>query len=226
MKKIILLICFVSLLSSCKSDKKEKGNPLTDANQLSTKEKIANAYGFENWKKISQIAFTFNVDKDSDHFERSWNWHPKTNDVTLISGSDTIMYNRKHIDSSSMNADKAFINDKYWLLAPFQLVWDQGTSISEAVKAQAPISKTILNKITLIYSNEGGYTPGDAYDFYFGDDYLIKEWVYRKENSGTPSLTTTWENNQDFNGIILALDHLKSEGSFKLYFSNVKIIFD
>ena len=39
-------------------------------------------------------------------------------------------------------------------------------------------------------------------------------------------LETTWENNQDFNGIILALDHLKSEGPFKLYFSNIKIILD
>ena len=110
----------------------------------------------------SSIAFTFNVDKDSSHFERTWNWHPKTNDVILISGNDTILYNRKHIDSISTNADKAFINDKYWLLAPFQLIWDQGTSISEAIKEEAPISKNILNKITLTYSSEGGYTPGDA----------------------------------------------------------------
>lgn len=76
--------------------------------------------------------------------------------------------------------------------------------------------------MTLTYSNEGGYTPGDAMIFIFGNDYLIKEWVYRKENSDAPSLTTSWENNQDFNGIILALDHLKLEGPFKLNFSNLK----
>ncbi len=223
MKKIATLFCFILLFLSCKSDKKDKGHLINDTSHFSTSEKIANAYGFDNWKNISQIAFTFNVDKDSSHFERSWNWKPKTNDVILITEKDTIIYNRKHIDSLSMNTDRAFINDKYWLLAPFQLLWDQGTSISEVVKEKAPISKNILNKITLTYSSEGGYTPGDAYDFYFGEDYLIKEWVYRKENSETPSLTTTWENNQDFNGIILALNHIKSEGHFKLYFSNIKI---
>lgn len=224
MKKIATLFCLVLLISSCKSDKKEKLNSVTDTSQLSPAEKIANAYGFNNWKKISQISFTFNVDRDSSHFERSWKWHPKTNDVILTSGNDTISYNRKEMDSVSLNADKGFINDKYWLLAPFQLLWDQGASISEVVKEEAPISKNTLNKITLTYASEGGYTPGDAYDFYFGDDFLIKEWVYRKANSDTPSLITTWENNQDFNGIKLALEHIKLDGQLKIYFNNIKIV--
>ena len=81
-----------------------------------------------------------------------------------------------------------------------------------------------MNKITLTYASEGGYTPGDAYDFYFGEDFLIKEWVYRKGNSDEPSLITTWENNQDFNGIKLALEHIKLDGQLKIYFSNIKII--
>ena len=128
------------------------------------------------------------------------------------------------MDSLSINADKGFINDKYWLLAPFQLLWDQTAAISEVVKVEAPISKNTMNKITLTYASEGGYTPGDAYDFYFGEDFLIKEWVYRKGNSDEPSLITTWENNQDFNGIKLALEHIKLDGQLKIYFSNIKII--
>jgi len=128
------------------------------------------------------------------------------------------------MDSLSINADKGFINDKYWLLAPFQLLWDQTAAISEVVKEEAPISKNTMNKITLTYASEGGYTPGDAYDFYFGEDFLIKEWVYRKGNSDEPSLITTWENNQDFNGIKLALEHIKLDGQLKIYFSNIKII--
>jgi len=224
MKKIAALFIFILLFSSCKSDKKEILHPVSDASQLSPAEKIANAYGFSNWEKISQIAFTFNVDRDSSHFERSWEWHPKTNNVMLISGNDTISYNRKDMDSLSINADKGFINDKYWLLAPFQLLWDQTAAISEVVKVEAPISKNTMNKITLTYASEGGYTPGDAYDFYFGEDFLIKEWVYRKGNSDEPSLITTWENNQDFNGIKLALEHIKLDGQLKIYFSNIKII--
>jgi len=219
MKKITLLLLILLTGISCKQNQKNKPK----INTLTIAEKIAQANGFEKWKNVSEIEFTFNVDRDSVHFERTWSWKPKTSDVTLISNKDTISYNRNSIDSLSLNADKSFINDKYWLLAPFQLVWDKGTTISEVIKTEALISKSILNKITLTYPNKGGYTPGDAYDFYFGDDYLIKEWIYRKENSEMPSLISTWENYQDFKGIKLGLTHKKEEDNWKLYFTNVKV---
>ena len=223
MNQTTLLFLLLIIISSCKSDKKENISNIEKTKTFTVAQKIAYAHGYENWKHVSQIDFTFNVDKDSSHSERSWSWNPKTNDVVLLTKKDTIHFNRKNVDSLTMNSDKAFINDKYWLLAPFQLVWDSGTTISEPIKEKAPISKTMLNKITLTYNNNGGYTPGDAYDFYYGDDYLIKEWVFRKGNSKTASLSTTWENYQDFNGIKLALDHSKSEGDWKLHFTNIKV---
>lgn len=221
MKKISCIFSLAILLLACKTDKKET-TPKAEI-VLSTAEKIANSHGFDNWKSVSQIHFTFNVDRDSSHFERSWSWKPKTNDVTLISGADTISYNRKSIDSTSLNADKGFINDKYWLLAPYQLIWDEGTKISKPIKVMAPLSNKEMNKITLMYSNEGGYTPGDAYDFYFEDDYIIKEWIFRQGNSKEPSIITSWENYQNFSGLHIALDHKKSESNWKLYFTDVKV---
>ena len=129
----------------------------------------------------------------------------------------------KTVDSVLLNADRKFINDKYWLLVPFQLMWDKGTTISDVTKEESPIHKTLLNKITITYPNNGGYTPGDAYDLFFDDEVLIKEWIYRHQNQKEPSLVTTWENQQDFNGIKLSLEHVNAEGNFKLYFSNVKV---
>ena len=221
MKKHTLLLALLIMGISCKQNKKTqpKINPLTTA------EKIANAHGIEKWNNVSKIAFTFNVDRDSVHFERSWIWHPKTGNVILTSAKDSISYNRKRMDSTSLGADKSFINDTYWLLAPFHLVWDKGTTISNMVQETAPISKTIMNKITLTYPSKGGYTPGDAYDFYFGDDYLVKEWIYRKGNSKSPSMITSWEDYKDFNGLKIAKEHKKNTGNWKLYFSNVNIEF-
>lgn len=223
MKRYILVLGILITCMSCKQNKKT----LPEIKTLTVAEKIANANGVENWKNVSEIDFTFNVDRDTTHFERSWTWHPKTGDVTLISGKDTMSYTQTSVDSTSLNADKSFINDKYWLLAPFQLVWDKGTTISDLVKEEAPISKTVMNKITLTYPNNGGgYTPGDAYDFYFGDDYLVKEWVYRKGNSTDPSMITSWENYQDFNGLKIAKEHKNPEGNLRLYFTNVEVKFN
>lgn len=219
MKKSLILLVMVSLFFSCK----QKEEPKTIQKKWSTSEKIANANGFENWRNVSELQFTFNVDKDTTHFERSWKWNPKTDDVRMVSGKDTVAYNRTSVDSTSMNADKAFINDKYWLLAPFQLVWDTSATVSETSITEAPISKKQVNKITITYPNEGGYTPGDAYDLYFGDDFIIQEWVYRKGNSEEASMMTTWENYEEFNGIKIAKTHKRPEESWKLHFTNIKV---
>ena len=223
MKKFTCIIICLLLLQTCKSDKSETITASEEIAELTIAEKIANRYGYENWDTIETIKFTFNVDKDSSHFERSWEWYPKTNDVVLKSSTDTLRYNRSKIDSSFINADKAFINDKYWLLTPFNLVWDSGTTISNPEKGIAPLSKKTLNKITLTYSNEGGYTPGDAYDFYYNNDYIIEEWIFRKGNSKEPSMMTTWENNQDINGILVTTSYKKTEDNWELSISDLEI---
>src|SRR5690606_21788943 len=226
--KNLLAILFVStLLFSCNNTKKSQDaveNEQSISNEnLSTAEKIANANGFENWKDVTEIAFTFNVDRADNHFDRSWVWKPKTGDITMMSAKDTVNYNRSKMDTLIMKTDGAFINDKYWLLAPFQLVWDEGTSFSEKENAIAPISKDTLNQLTVVYGNDGGYTPGDAYDFFYGKDFKIKEWNYRQGNSETVSMSTTWEDYENFNGIEIAKTHKDSTGNFKLYFTNISV---
>ncbi|KAA1247153.1 hypothetical protein [Aquimarina sp. RZ0] len=192
--------------------------------KLTVAESIAYANGLEFWKKVSEIRFTFNVDRGKDHFERSWKWKPKTKDVTLYSTKDTISYNRSEMDSILIDADQQFINDKFWLLAPYNLVWDTGTKITTKDIATAPISKERLQKLTILYNDKGGYTPGDAYDFYYDTDFRIKEWVFRKSNTPEPSMITTWEDYTDFNGIKIAKTHINKEGSLKVYFTNIKVI--
>ncbi|MGB5420112.1 hypothetical protein [Algibacter sp.] len=212
MKNLIYICLIIFLFIGCK----QKHETKTPEIYVSAAQKIANAHGFENWKNVSEIQFTF-------FGKRDWIWKPKTKDITLITEKDTISYNRNAMDSLALKADRAFINDKFWLLIPFQLVWDKGTTISEPTREIAPISKIQLNKIIISYNNEGGYTPGDAYDIYFDDNYLIKEWAYRKGNSPESQLINTFENYQDFNGIKIALDHKNAEGDWNLNFNNVKI---
>ena len=212
MKVRSTLVLFILLLTSCKSDKKSAVSAEPDITIL---EKVAFAHGFENWKKVNEISFTFNVDRDSSHFERSWIWKPKSNDVTHMSGNDTLTYQRSSMDSTAFKVNAGFINDRYWLLAPFNLIWDSNNFSYEHSKEEiAPISQESMHKLTIVYGNEGGYTPGDAYDFYLGDDFLIREWVFRKANQSEPSMTTTWENYLNTQGFKFALDHKKEDGKF------------
>ncbi|MEX0996183.1 MAG: hypothetical protein WDZ45_03955 [Flavobacteriaceae bacterium] len=221
MKKIALLILILITTLSCKN---KTDKPISEKEPLTLPEMIAFAHGMEHWEQVEELKFTFNVDRGENHSERSWSWKPKTDDVTLYSSDDTIQYNRKNLDSLSLPADRAFINDKYWLLAPFNLVWDEGTSFTQKDSVTAPISNKTMQQLTITYGDEGGYTPGDAYDFFFENDFMIKEWIFRKGNDTVPSVITTWEDYKDFNGIKIATMHQNPEGTFKLYFTNIEVI--
>ena len=235
MKTAILIILIGLIFTECK----EKTDPYKtqiapNITKNTTKEEnknflltvadsIANTYGYEYWKNISEIQFTFNVDRANTHLERSWIWKPKTQEVTLVTEVDTIRYQRNQIDSTQLETDQAFINDKFWLLAPFHLIWDKNTIIDKQTRTIAPISGNELNKITLTYGKEGGYTPGDAYDFFYDEHWIIKEWIFRKGNAEKPSIITTWEDPKIVNNIRFSTMYQNSEGSFKLYFTDIAL---
>lgn len=230
--KILYILPFVILcFASCKNEPTKQTEetreliPAQDANPtLSEAEMIAMKHGLENWKDVEHIEFTFNVDRGGQNVaKRSWSWKPKTGDVIMTQGDQIVQYNRATVDSTSMRADQGFINDKFWLLSPYQMVWDEGTTITVQDTATAPLSQKPSKMLTVLYGDEGGYTPGDAYDFYYNDDFIIQEWVFRKGNSENASMTTTFEGYSDFNGLQIATEHMDAIGSFKLYFTDIKV---
>ncbi len=209
-----VLMLIAAITFSCKEE---------PSKALSFTEKVAQANGIDSWDKISELRFTFNVDRDTLHFERKWVWHPKTGEVSMTVNNETTTYNREALDDKSLNADKAFINDTYWLLAPFKLVWDEGYTQDSIIRAEAPISKDSLNKVTIVYNKEVGYTPGDAYDFYVDDEYMIREWVYREGNTQGECMMTTWEEYQKKGGVSFSTLHRDENGAFKLYFTDLSV---
>lgn len=217
----ILLITVLTMVVSCgRSDKKNKAVP-TGPEIL---EELALANGLNQWNQVLRVDFTFNVELDTIRLNRSWQWHPKTNDVMAIMGADTLVYNRSHLDSTNIGADAAFINDKFWLLAPINMYWDRKNLTPTYRDTEtAPISGQDMHQLTVVYGNTGGYTPGDAYDLYFGDDFMVREWAYRKGNSPDPDRITTWEDYTDLDGLHLSRMHRNDGDKFRLYFTGLAV---
>lgn len=233
MKLTLTTFIFLILLSSCKKDTEQNSfetanieiiKEVTITPDMSEAEIIAAKNGIANWENVSQLEFAFNVAKGGkDLVKRAWIWNPKTNDVTMQFRGDTLSYNRSKIEGPSLAADQGFINDKFWLLAPYQPMWDQGTKITLQDTATAPISQSIKKKLTVLYDDEGGYTPGDAYDYYYDDDYVIDEWVFRKSNIDTATMKTTFEKYETHAGLHIPTSHKGPDGFFHLYFSDIKV---
>ncbi len=225
MKKILFLfVCFI-IISGCRDQAGNNAN-VNDQDKQETEPinvQVANANGFEEFKDVKQINFTFNVKaNDTIRTSRAWKWYPQDNKVELTEKGETIMYdNDGDFNENEVAADRKFINDTYWFLFPYQLIWSE-YNMEHNERTEAPISNDTMQKLTVSFEGEGGYTPGDTYHLFFKDDKLVREWTY--ESSGGRTLSTTWEDYEDFNGIKIAKMHKTEDESFQLFFTDIEVI--
>jgi hypothetical protein len=213
MKLILVFFIFISSNSFAQ----------TDAESLA--KKIANKYGYTYFDKIETLTYTFNVKRDTFPASyRSWIWDKKNNIVTLSSAKQNITYKRDTIQSAYVKGiDAKFINDQYWLLFPFHIVMDAGTTLTLIENVIAPITKKRMKKLTIQYNTIDGYTPGDAYDIYVNKKNIVLEWAYRAKGVPSVSLATTWNNNVTNNKITTATDFKNDAGTFNIYFTGVSM---
>ncbi|GAA4317832.1 hypothetical protein GCM10023115_43490 [Pontixanthobacter gangjinensis] len=222
MKNLLLLAFLAVSLISCNQHKKKQEQP-ENAPNLETHEKIAMANGFKEFDSLEQIKFTFNVEvNDSLRSKREWTWNIDSDKISLREKDSVMSYIQKDsLAKEKEYIDQRFVNDSYWLLFPFQLKWSDA-DFSEVKKAKAPISGDEMQMLTVKYPSEGGYTPGDSYDIYFDEDFMIREWVY-KASAGGREMATTWEDYEDFKGVKISKMHKSPDGSFELYFSDISV---
>ena len=188
---------------------------------------VAKAYGIENFDKVNSIAYTWNVRRDSvTVMTRDWKWNVKDRTVYFADADTSFTYS---LDSDSLpKNDGAFINDKYWMMYPFQLAWDSGYTFETVENVPSPIKGTNSTKLTILYNSgedaatKMGYTPGDAYDLFLDENKMILEWTFRRGNA-PEGRTMTWENVQDFGPIKMATDHMNETGEKIIWFSNIKV---
>jgi hypothetical protein len=194
-------------------------------------EKIAQAYGVSGFGQVEEIKFTFNVKKVDIAATRSWIWQPKEDRVTFLGDGKTdmaISYNRKDISDKSSESlrqiDAHFINDQYWLLFPFHLVWDSGMKVELAGdNVKFPMGDRTGRMVSVIYPPTGGYTPGDRYDLFLDDNNMIAEWIYRRGGAEKPTVTATWQDNHHMGPIIMSLNHVGADNNFRVWFTDVEM---
>ncbi|WP_300436809.1 hypothetical protein [Christiangramia sp.] len=222
MKKLLLVALMGVLFISCNDKKKEQEQIAKDPN-LKVHEKIAMANGFEKFDSISMLKFTFNVKvNDTLRSERRWAWDLKNNKISLTEKDSTMSYTKKDsLTKEKEYIDQRFVNDSYWLLFPYQLKWSNA-DFSEPKTAKAPISGDEMQMLSVSFPSKGGYTPGDSYDIYFDDDFMIQEWVYKAAGGGR-EMATTWEDYENFNGLKISKMHKSEDGNFELYFTNISV---
>ncbi len=224
MKKSLFLVFCSVLFLNCKNDTSEQSVSQPEASSKdATASDIAAAHGFDDFRDVKQLNFTFNVMvNDTLRSSRSWKWFPQEKRAELTENEQTSSYtNDGELDEEEKAIDQKLINDTYWLLFPFQLEWSD-YEIEHTKNAVAPISGDTLQQVSVKYEGEGGYTPGDTYHIFYGDDNIMREWTY--VSSGGRTLSTTWEDYQNIDGINIAKMRKTGDGSFQIFFTDLAVI--
>ncbi len=216
------------LLSGCK--KQTPTNKPAEQKELTVAEKIANVYGAASFDKVNSIKFTFNVQKGKKQVHRSWYWEPKTGLVKFLSYNKEkpFTYFRKQLSENPTDElksiDSKFINDQYWLLFPLHLVLDKNVNVSlDKGMFKLPIGEGETKRVIVEYSGGKGYTPNDKYELYIDNNYKIVQWIYRRNNSPTPTRLTKWEDYKQVGPLYLSLNRPGKDGSFRVWFTDVEV---
>ena len=199
-------------------------------------EKLAKTYGLDSFGQIDAIRYTFNIDLAALKLKlsRSWIWEPKTDQISY-EGKDKagnpvkVTYSRSQLASQSAfvkdEVDPGFFNDQYWLLFPFHLVWDTSATVQDAGMQKLPLGKGSAEKVEMNYPSDGGYTPGDAWALYIGNDDRVREVEIHRVNAPPSVYLTTCTNYKKAGPLLIALDRPGSgDGKpLRIHFTNVAV---
>lgn len=198
-------------------------------------EKLAKTYGIDSFGQVEAIRYTFNLQFPGVNVSRSWEWEPKTGKVTYQSKDKDgkpvkVTYMRSQLSSQPANVkddiDPGFVNDQYWLIFPFHLVWDKGADIKDMGMQKLPIGKGSADQIVTKYPSQGGYTPGDTWELFIGADGRVEQFIFRRGGPKKPSLViATWAGYKMAGPLLISADHRgTADGKpLHLWFSDVSV---
>jgi hypothetical protein len=181
-------------------------------------EKIAKTYGVDSWGQIEAIRYTWHAQFGTVNVARSWTWEPKTGQVTF-EGKDKdgkpvkVTYNSNQLsgqpDNVKNEVQPGFINDQYWAIFPFHVVWDTAATVTDDGTQKLPLGKGSATRVTVKYPKEaGGDTPGDTWELYVGKDNRVEQFVYHRGGPKKPSVVmATWAGYKKAGPLLFSTEH-------------------
>jgi hypothetical protein len=181
-------------------------------------EKIAKTYGLDSFGQIEAIRYTWNLELPGLKLSRKWEWEPKTGRVSF-EGKDKAgnpvkaTYVRSQLSSQPANVkdeiEPAFVNDQYWLVFPFHVVWDSSPDVQDKGKQKLPLGKGSAEEVVVKYPAEaGGFTPGDTWELYVGPDDRVQELDFHHGGNAKPSVViATWTGYKKAGPLLVSTEH-------------------
>lgn len=207
------------------------------------KELIAAMGGMPAWEKARQFRFDFVVVKEGKEIARfAHAWDRYSGDyrvsgvdkagapyVTLFNvntkqGSawvNGVAVEGAEKDKRLESAYGRFINDTYWLLAPWK-IFDPGVHLAYDGEKPCP-GGGMCDVLKLSFENVG-LTPKDVYWMWITrDGRHMTQWQYVLGGATDPPTTAEWKDWRKMGGLMLSLDKAMVGEPFEIRFDNVAV---
>src|SRR5215469_8106435 len=209
-------------------------------------QEMAKTFGLDSWDQIEGLRYTWNAElpgatKPFDGgagtitISHKWEWDPKTGTITF-EGKDMngqplkVTYNRSDMstqtDTVKNVVDPAFFNDQYWLLIPLHAIWDTSAKVTDEGQQKPALLESPADLISVKYTGNDGYTPGDTWDLYVDADHKLVEMDYHRGGPKKPSLVVvTWTGYKKDGPLLISTEHKgTADGApFHLFFTDVSV---
>ncbi len=207
------------------------------------KELIASMGGMPAWEKARQFQFDFVVVKDGKpvaHFSHAWDRYtgdyrlsgvdkagaPFTVYLNVNTKAGQAMVNGQPADAEKQkqlleNAYGRFINDTYWLLAPWK-IFDPGVHRSYDGEKPCPGGGTC--DVLKLSFDDVGMTPKDVYWLWITrDGRHMVQWQYVLGGASEAPTTAAWKDWQKMGGLSLSMDKPMVGEPFEIRFEKVAV---
>lgn len=204
---------------------------------------IAALGGQGAWEKARQFQFDFVVEREGKAVARfSHAWDRYTGDYRLTGNDKTgapfavyfnvntragqVFVNGKSVEGEQaalhlQNAYERFINDTYWLLAPWK-VFDPG--VRRTYDGEKPCPEGGVCEVLKLSFENVGLTPKDVYWLWITrDGRRVVQWQYVLNGASEEPTTAAWKDWGKYGGILLSLDKPISGRPVAIRFENVSV---
>ena len=192
---------------------------------------VAQAFGLEAWEAVQSVAFTFAVDLPDRSMTRAWVWFPHRQTATLRTAAGVTELDLTRPDGGDAAAHRHFINDTYWLVFPFQLLWS-GPALTLIPGTDCPLPGVDHTDRLVVDYAAGGYTPGDRYVLFLEPGGTrVHGWSFVRGGAGQPAtadagdggMVSVWSDPVDHEGLMITQRFEDPSGPFTLEFRDVSV---
>ena len=108
-------------------------------------------------------------------------------------------------------------------LFPFQVIWDSSVTLEPLSEEAAAVFPEAYAGLRVRYPEGVGYTPGDVYDLFYDENFVVTHWVFRKGGSVTPTRAAQWIDYADIGPFSISLNRTTADNSLRIWFEGVSV---